>query len=90
MITVVRVLLLMADFLFLYFISVVRVQVVCGRPYLCKDLPLVFDFCRLLSPLLTDYFGDLRVCESRMLGCDCRLIVLAVKDESCVQPMSFV
>ena len=51
--------------------------------FIREPLPSVFNFLRLLSPLLADEFRNLWVCESRMPSGDLALVVLTIKDECC-------
>lgn len=50
--------------------------------YLSQSLPITLHFGCLFSPLFANNFRYLWVCESRILGNNLSLVMLAVKDES--------
>jgi hypothetical protein len=51
--------------------------------FICQSFPAVLDFFWLVSPLLADDFGDLRVGKPGVVSDDLSLVVLSVEDERC-------
>jgi hypothetical protein len=54
------------------------------KTYFSKSFPLVLNFNWLTCPLFADYFRDLGVGEAWVKGNDLGLIMLPIKNESCI------
>ena len=54
------------------------------QTHFSKSFPLVLNFRWLTCPLLADYFRDFGIGKTRVKGDNLGLIMLPVKNESCI------
>jgi hypothetical protein len=84
LISIIRVLALVTYFFFLVKLLDIFTNYTLEKTYFSKSFPLILNFRWLTCPLLADYFRDFGIGKTRVESDNLGLIMLPVKDESCI------